>query len=274
MMEVNESIYAKSRVVDDIKDCYFYQTVELPGYGVINGEWDLRDGVDEYLGFVTLKGKRVLEMGTANGFLCFEMEKRGANVVGYDLSEKENWDIVPFTGSITEDQVQNRRKIIRGINNAWWFTHRLLGSKAHVVYGTVYNIPKEIGVVDIVTFGSILLHLRDPFLALQNAAALARESIIVTDWQRNIPKALYSPIIPGFIRKKFINPILYAPLFLPDPTKQNSWDTWWFFTPDIIVRFLKILGYSQTKVTFHKQWFAEAKQPVNLFTVVGTKAKS
>jgi SAM-dependent methyltransferase len=245
----------------------------LPGFGLLKGEWDLRGRVDEYFGFVPFKGKRILELGTANGFLCFEMEKRGADVVGYDLSEKDDWDIVPFAGKITEEQIQDRKKAIRGINNAWWLTHRLLGSKAHVVYGTVYNVPQDLGMVDIVTFGSILLHLRDPFLALQKASTLARESIIVTEWQRNIPRAVYSPIIPNFVRKKYINPILYAPLFLPDPDNQSSWATWWYFTPETIVRFLKILGFPQARVTFHKEKFSESKKPINLFTVVGTRGK-
>jgi hypothetical protein len=69
---------------------------------------------------------------------------------------------------------------LRGLNNAWWLAHEVFKSNARVVYGTVYDLPPGIGSVDIATFGSILLHLRDPFLALQNAASLARESIIVT----------------------------------------------------------------------------------------------
>ena len=127
------------------------------------------------------KGKSVLEVGTADGYLCFEMEKRGASVIGYDLSEEHPWDVVPYGGIVTEEQNQDRRKTLRGLNNAWWLAHEVFGSNARVVYGTVYDLPPGIGSVDIATFGSVLLHLRDPFLALQNAAALARESIIVTD---------------------------------------------------------------------------------------------
>ena len=40
-------------------------------------------------------------------------------------------------------------------------------SKAKVVYGTVYEIPEEIGRVEVATFGSVLRHVRDPFLALR-----------------------------------------------------------------------------------------------------------
>lgn len=35
-------------------------------------------------------------MGTSSGQLGFWMEQQGAKVVGYDLNEKEKWDIVPY----------------------------------------------------------------------------------------------------------------------------------------------------------------------------------
>src|SRR5262249_33650890 len=53
--------YAAPRVVADPAACFFYHTVELPGHGVQAGEWDLRRGVDAYLGHVPLSGRRVLE---------------------------------------------------------------------------------------------------------------------------------------------------------------------------------------------------------------------
>src|SRR5262249_27999058 len=90
-----DSIYAAPRDVDDLAHCQFYHTMEIPGHGVVQGEWDLRGGVEEYLGGVDLGGKRVLEMGSASGFLTFEMEKRGADVVALDLSEEQLWDYVP-----------------------------------------------------------------------------------------------------------------------------------------------------------------------------------
>ena len=57
----NDTIFADPLKIADIGDCSFYHTVELPGYGVINGEWDLRGRVDEYLGNADFAGKRVSE---------------------------------------------------------------------------------------------------------------------------------------------------------------------------------------------------------------------
>jgi hypothetical protein len=36
------SIYTEPRSVSDLKDCYFYHTMDLPGIGKIEGNWDLR----------------------------------------------------------------------------------------------------------------------------------------------------------------------------------------------------------------------------------------
>ena len=81
-----------------------------PGYGLVEGPWDLRGGVDDYLGGVDLRDKRVLEVGTASGFLCFTMEGRGAEVVAYDLSDKQSWDVVPYAQYDHESFDSERRE--------------------------------------------------------------------------------------------------------------------------------------------------------------------
>src|SRR5947209_7407317 len=115
---VDSGVFAPAREVTDLGQCVFYHTMEIPGYGLVNGAWDLRGSVGAYLGGVDLHGRRVLEMGTASGFLCFEMEKRGAEVVAYDLSEKQDWDLVPFAGREMPPPFE-RKAMIRRQNNGW-----------------------------------------------------------------------------------------------------------------------------------------------------------
>ena len=162
----DNSVYANPSLVTDIGECDFYSTVDIPGYGVMKGVFDLRDGVQEYLGKLDFKGKRVLEMGTASGFLCFYMESKGAEVVGYDLSPEYLWDIVPLYNIDHEKRIARQKEVIRRLNNAFWLCHKAFNSRAKMVYGTVYAVPRQIEMVDVSTFGSILLHVRDPFLAL------------------------------------------------------------------------------------------------------------
>jgi hypothetical protein len=90
--------WVEPRIIDDINECYFYHTMDIPGHGLVKGNWDLRGKESEYLGHVDFQGKRVLEIGTASGHLCFSMEKMGAEVVAYDLSPKQDWDLVPYSG--------------------------------------------------------------------------------------------------------------------------------------------------------------------------------
>ena len=93
-----QEVYAPPKTITDLDECYFYHTMDIPEYGHVEGEWDLQGHEFEYLGGVNLDGKRVLELGTASGFLCFYMENQGAEVVAYDLSEEQVWDIIPFSG--------------------------------------------------------------------------------------------------------------------------------------------------------------------------------
>ena len=91
-MYKNRHIYASPRVVTDITQCYFYHTIDLPEIGTVEGNWDLRAGLHEYLGNFDFRGKRVLDIGTANGILSFWMEKHGAEVISFDLDKEGDWD--------------------------------------------------------------------------------------------------------------------------------------------------------------------------------------
>src|SRR5262249_47749227 len=108
-----DSAASTAHEVTSLDDCYFYHTMELPGHGLVRGEWDLRGREAAYLGHVPLAGRRVLEVGTASGHLCFAMEKSGADVVAYDLSEHDEWDIVPYAGLDVARHVRERQEHIR-----------------------------------------------------------------------------------------------------------------------------------------------------------------
>jgi hypothetical protein len=257
-----KDLYAPPRTVTDPNDCYFYHTVDLPGYGLLEGEWDLRAGIRAYLGDVSFPGQRVLEIGTASGFVCFHMESQGAEVVAYDLSEEQSQDIVPFARYDHRKAAAAHKDHIRKINNAYWLGHRAHQSRARVVYGTVYAIPEAIGPVDIATFGCVLLHVRDPFLALANAARLTRETMIVTE-----PLVIRSWLKRLLLRQAAGPCMRFYPQFQTGEPKE----TWWIFTPDIIQSFLGVLGFEQTQVTYHTQPFR--RRPVNLFTVVGRRPR-
>jgi hypothetical protein len=250
------------RVVTDPAQCYFYHTMDVPGHGLMEGEWDLREGVDAYLGRIGLQGKRVLEVGTASGFLCFAMEKRGADVIAFDLAPRQPPDLVPFPGRDPQERRREHSRHLERLANAYWLCHRLGHSAARRVEGTVYAIPDAIGPVDVTTFGCVLLHLRDPFAALTSALRLTREKVIVTE-----PVVIRSPLKRWLLRR-LVGP---AALFFPRAERGGPETTWWTLTPELIQRYLAVLGFEKTDVTYHTQMYR--RQSVPLFTVVGQRTR-
>jgi SAM-dependent methyltransferase len=228
--------------------------MDIPNQGTVDGEWDLRGREASYLGNITLQGKRVLEVGTASGHLCFAMEKMGAEVVAYDLSDEQEWDIVPYAGYDFGKHIAQRKEHMRRINNGFWMAHRAYNSNAKMTYGTVYEMPDDIGQFDICTFGSILLHLRDPFLALQRVSAHVKETAVVTDLALPVTD---NRLLAGW---RFIE-------FVPNADKCSPTETWWKLLPELVSEYLKILGFVHTEISYHRQLFH--RNEIQLYTVVG-----
>jgi hypothetical protein len=252
------SLYVEPRDVRDLNACYFYHTMDLPGYGVVPGEWDLRDGFDDYIGHVDVRGRRALDVGTASGYVAFSLEQRGATVIAYDLSPGDSWDLVPFGGTVDEDYARERRLLTERLNNGFWLAHRALGSSTRLVHGAVNAVPSEIGPVDVAVIGSILLHVRDPFLALQTVLAITAETVVVTE---------LTP--PAYTGRSGGPPNTEGLWFVPDPVRSQPVETWWALSPDLVVRFLGVLGFGDAAVSFHSQRCATGMTP--LFTVVGRR---
>jgi SAM-dependent methyltransferase len=276
MTSAATDLYARPRAVESLADCYFYHSMDIPGHGEVRGEWDLRGDEHRYLGGVDLAGKRVLELGAASGFLTTWMERQGAEVVAYDLSEDHSWDIVPFAGNDEERFAGIYREHLRKLNNGFWLNHRAQDLSAKLVHGTVYTVPSAIGQVDVATFASILLHLRDPFLALQTALRLVRETVVVTDVY---PASEYH-LVGDFVDAPDSDvPTPLPPeahgqakaTFLPQFWDQAYGDTWWHLSPETVRRYVGVLGFEKTEITYHHA-YAGGKRTL-LYTVVGHRTR-
>jgi SAM-dependent methyltransferase len=216
--------YAQPQVVDDPSDCLFYHRMDIPGVGEVGGLWDLRAVVETYVGQIDFTGKRLLDVGAASGYLSFEMEKRGAEVVSFDLSDGRQWDIVPHHSILPQlDEVRaSRQRDVQRLKNAYWFSHRRLGSRAKVYYGDIYDLPADLGLFDVVFFGMVLSHLRDPFQALFSAARLCRGTVVITN-------QMFPATTPTAV-------------FLPNSVNQD-WMSWWGFSDKCLAQMLEVLGF-------------------------------
>jgi tRNA (mo5U34)-methyltransferase len=143
----------------------WYHTIEVAPGVVTPGWFDLRP-ILEKMPWPDVRGKRCLDVGTYDGFLAFELEKRGAaEVVATDISDHAHWDW----------PVDMRAKgpaflaDIAGQDKGTGFTiaKEILGSKVEKVEINVYDLsPERVGTFDVVVCGSLMLHLRDPLRAM------------------------------------------------------------------------------------------------------------
>jgi SAM-dependent methyltransferase len=184
MSSAAHQLLASPRFIERLEDCFFYHAMELPGFGLIPAHWDLRGRFDDYIGGVEVAGKSVLDVGTATGFLSFEAEKRGASrVVSFDQRDGAEQTFLPFKNKPYyrdhANWAEQYRAEIERWKNAYWLSHRLLGSKAEVFYGNIYDLPRELGQFDVAIVGSVLEHLSDPITALSSIARLTTERIVV-----------------------------------------------------------------------------------------------
>ena len=238
--------YAEPRYVAKVEEWAFYHHMDLPGLNEVGCGWDLRKTIDDYLGHFDFGGKRVLDVGTASGFLTFEMEKRGAEVVSFDMASATQWEFVPFRakGFDVAKAMAIREASVESYRNGYWLAHRLLNSRARVYYGDIYNIPEEIGQFDVVFLGMVLPHLREPFYALAQTARLSRDAVIIT---QPAPKDQ--------------TPIAY---FLPnarmDPEDTGSYDAWWVFSEGCFREMLQVLGF-QIESTTWKRHLCTGRDP-------------
>ena len=143
----------------------WYHTMELRPGIVTPGWFDVRSTVD-HLPWPEVSGKRCLDIGTYDGFLAFELERRGAaEVVATDIAGHEGWDWPAATRAKGPEYLAS----VAGIKGRGFeVAHRALRSSVTKRVISIYDLsPETVGTFDVVVMGALLLHLRDPVRALE-----------------------------------------------------------------------------------------------------------
>jgi O-methyltransferase len=255
-------LYETPWPVASAAECNFYHTTDIPGHGLVQGQWDLRAGVADYLGHYDFTGQRVLEIGPATGFLTFEMEKSAREVVAVELPmDRGFWNAVPYENlglARRRDEVWTESEEqffdhIRGIRKGFWYCHQQFGSKAKVHHGSSENLTPELGEFDVAVLAAVLLHTRSPVAVLESVARRVTGSIIITEV--HVPQLGENGVCELV------------------PTAGNkAWDTWWRFSPRFFTQFLEVLGFTEHRVNFHQQP-ADGRM-IPQFTVVASRPGS
>ena len=117
-------------------------------------------------------GKRVLEIGPAEGYFTKKLADAGADVTAMDYRTKQE--------------------------SGFWLMERLSGRTFNYVQGNVLDetVMGSLGTFDIVLFMGVLYHLPDPLKALDNIRSLCggtmlMETLCDTELQPDVPAARY-----------------------------------------------------------------------------------
>jgi tRNA (mo5U34)-methyltransferase len=167
---------------------HWHHVMRFP-HGIVSpGSYDPRE-LFRSLELPDLHGKRVLDVGTRDGFFAFECARLGAEVVAVDHADME------VTGFLA--------------------ARRIYGSAVEYVQANVYDLdPARLGTFDVVLFLGVLYHLRHPLLALDRLRPLCRELLIVeslvcdarvlTGFETGRPLAELAPGLAGVPLAQFL----------------------------------------------------------------------
>jgi tRNA (mo5U34)-methyltransferase len=173
-------------IIEKIVGQEWYHSIDL-GHGVVTpGFVDHREQLPYYGLPSSLAGKRILDLATFDGFWAFEFDRRGAEVVAADIPMWTDVDVpailLPHAHIIGLD---------RPTGAGFRLADEILQSRVERVERSVYELtPETVGMFDLVFISDLLVHLRDPQLALDRARSVCRGEVIVAD--------VYTPKLEGF----------------------------------------------------------------------------
>jgi O-methyltransferase len=232
----HQQALADRRAGADLDNFTWYHATELPDGTVLPGVWDLRGHESEYLGGISVADKRVFELGPATGYLTYWMERQGAEVVSFEAGFDVPIDTMPVKGQ--DDPAERLRVMQETIDpnhDGWWYLHRQFNSAAKFVQGNIYDMPADLGTFEVTLVGAILLHLREPWGALSQAARRTTEVMIVTE-------PLQDDVDPP-----------ESNIMRFSPSAEHHLTNWWSIYPGAVVSMLSRLGFGDTTITYHSQ---------------------
>ena len=206
---------------DAIRGITWYHKIDL-GHGVVTPGTDESQARLAMIGLPDdLRGKTVLDVGAWDGAFSFAAEQRGASrVMAVDSFcwHGEGW----------------------GTKDGFDCARRILNSKVEDREVEVLDLsPETVGVFDIVLFLGVLYHMKHPLAAIERAASVCRERLIL--WTQIDMAHVDYP----------------AAAFYPGTELNGDPTNWWGPNPAAVQGMLKVAGFSRVDHTY--TWLAPVK---------------
>lgn len=159
----------------------WYHTITLRDGTSTNGIFDTRAAASRLVWPEQIRGGRCLDIGTCDGFWAFEMEHQGAgDVIAVDVGHAHDVDRpwVARQGDLPTPRQPQATRAASGFQLA----SSALNSKVKRLECSVYDLdPALHGQFDVVFTGTLLIHLRDPILALERIRAVCRGHLVMVE---------------------------------------------------------------------------------------------
>ena len=238
-------------------DPYFYHTLEVPGLGLMVGPWDLRDGIEPYLGKFNYTGRTVLEIGPASGFVTAALEERGAIVVAVDLPLTEEADKFPLYRDLPREPAFHSGRLT-GTRCSFWLVHRALGLKALLIESNVDKLDPRVAGFDAAMISNVMQHRRDPISMLLNVSDRARTLVVTeADWFDGANDA--KPVM------ELVTPAI----------RGGRVRSWFVVSPQLVEDVLTLKGFSIVSREIHYQPYttdlSQSPKLVRHYTITATK---
>ena len=225
----NSDVIRKIKTID-----VWYHAIDL-GDGVVTpGMYDMRPHVAEYRFPKSLAGQRVLDVGASNGFFAFLFESLGArevvatNLARYQDHDYPKWFLERELARYSQSELQriDSQQSVGGFEVA----REILKSRVVHKLTTVYRLRDSVeGVFDFAFCGSLLVHLRDPVLALESIREVVRPGgrvIVATSMDATAPEQSYA-------------------IFNGKPEQVS----WWVMSRECLVRMCRMAGFDDIRWT-------------------------
>lgn len=242
----------KKQLLEYLHNGSWYHTIKFSDSLKSNGVYDVEKYLPLYGFPEDLTGKKVLDVGCADGFFAFEFEKRNASsILAVDTNKFDGRVAIDPSPSKREEYtrkyenffVQNNKFLKLAQNLGLKKVHhiliakKLLNSKVKYKDCSIYNLEKLNEKFDFIFCGDLVEHLKNPIEAMEQLRKACKDTCIISlSSSMELPRVLsWINVIPK-LKDRLIT------------YHGDSGGTFFHFHPETFKKLLLACGFRDVKI--------------------------